>query len=384
MDALTHPPRASAREREQVVADFVRLCEIESPSRRERAMANAVTADLRSLGLDVEEDGSLGETGSDAGNLLARIPAPPGGRTILLCAHLDTVPLDAPVQVERTEEGLLRNHNDAILGADNKAAVAVILGVARRLLADGSAPVGLEILFTTCEELALAGAKAFDLGRLDADFGFVFDHASPIGELILAAPTYYSIEARFRGKAAHAGMAPEDGHNAIEAAAAAIASLRLGRLDEITTSNVGRIIGGTASNVVAERCSVQCEARSIDHDRAAAVAGEIVDAMTQAATDRACDVEIDVQELFRGFKLPRSATSVGIATRALEDVGIEPRPISTGGGSDANSFVARGFECLNLANGTEAAHQPDERVTVHALETMLDVALGLVRHSAAT
>jgi tripeptide aminopeptidase len=382
MEAMTHP-RASAHEREQLVSDFVRLCEIESPSRRERAIADAVTEDLRSLGLEVEEDASQPETGSDAGNLLARIPGPSGGRTILLCAHLDTVPLDAPVEVEQTEEGLIRNRNEAIVGADNKAAVAVILGVARRLMANGTPPVGLEILLTTCEELALAGAKAFDLGKLEADFGFVFDHASPIGELIVAAPTYFSVEARFHGKAAHAGLAPEDGHNAIEAAAAAIAALRFGRLDDITTSNVGRIIGGTASNVVAERCSVQCEARSIDHDRAAQVAGEIVDAMTQAGTDRACDVEIDVQELFRGFKLQKSATSVGIATRALEDLGIEPRHISTGGGSDANSFVARGFECLNLANGTEAAHQPDERVTVHALETMLDVALGIVHHSAA-
>ncbi|MEA2428968.1 MAG: tripeptide aminopeptidase [Thermoleophilaceae bacterium] len=382
MDALTYP-RAGAQEREQVVNDFVRLCEIESPSRRERTMADAVTADLRALGLEVHEDRSAAETGSDAGNLLARIPAPPGGRTILLCAHLDTVPLDAPVVVERTDEGVIRNRNDAIVGADNKAAVAVILGVARRLVAEGAPPVGLEILFTTCEELALAGAKAFDLAGLEAEFGFVFDHASPIGELIVAAPTYFSVEGRFHGKAAHAGLAPEQGHNAIEAAAAAIASLEFGRLDEHTTSNVGRIVGGTASNVVAERCGVQCEARSIDHERAAAVAGQIVDAMTQAATDRACDVEIDVQELFRGFKIPKSATTVAIAARALEDAGIEPLPISTGGGSDANSFVARGFECLNLANGTQAAHQPDERVTVHALETMLDVALGLVHHSAA-
>src|SRR3954454_11071669 len=328
---MTHP-RASTHEREQVVADFVRLCEIESPSRRERAMADAVTADLRALGLEVEEDASQAETGSDAGNLLARIPAPPGGRTILLCAHLDTVPLDAPVQVERTEEGLLRNRNEAIVGADNKAAVAVILGVARRLTADGSPPVGVEILFTTCEELALAGAKAFDLRLLEAELGFVFDHATPIGELIVAAPTYFSVKARFHGKAAHAGIAPEDGHNAIEAAAAAIASVRFGRLDDMTTSNVGRIIGGTASNVVAERCNVQCEARSIDHERAAQVAGDIVDAMTHAATDHAYDVEIDVQELVRGFKLPTRAASLGIASRGRGNRAMEPRPIATGGG----------------------------------------------------
>jgi tripeptide aminopeptidase len=380
VDTLTHP-RADAQEKSQLVDDFVRLCEIESPSRRERPMADALGADLRALGLEVDEDGSARETGSDAGNLLARIPGPDGARTILLCAHMDTVPLDAAVAVERSEEGVISNRNEAIVGADNKASVALILALARRF-ARGGAPVGIEILFTTCEELALAGAKAFDLGRLTADFGFVFDHATPIGELIVGAPTYFSVEARFRGKAAHAGLAPEDGHNAIEAAAAALASLRFGRIDDVTTSNVGRIVGGSASNVVAERCRVECEARSVEHERAAAVAGEIVDAMTQAATDRACDVEIDVQELFRGFRIPKSAATVAVASRALEEVRIEPSHIVTGGGSDANVFQARGFECLNVANGTEAAHQPDERVTVHALETMLDVALGIVQHSA--
>jgi tripeptide aminopeptidase len=379
--ALGPAPRASAAERERLVSEFVRLCEIESVSKRERPMADAVTRELRALDLEVTEDSSGAHTGSDSGNLLARIPAPPGGRTILLCAHLDTVPLDAPVEVEEVE-GVLQNRNDAILGADNKAAVAVILAAARRALADG-APAGIELLFTTCEELALAGAKAFDLGALRSEYGFVFDHASPIGELIMAAPSFFNIEGRFRGKAAHAGLCPEQGHSAIEAAAAAIAAMRWGRIDPQSTSNVGTIGGGTASNVVAERCTVQCEARSIDHERAGALATEIVDAMTEAASDRECDLEVCVDELFRSYRVARSSPPVAVASRALEGVGVEPRPITTGGGSDANVFQLRGFPCLNLANGTHAAHQPDERVTVDALETMLDVALGIVHHSAA-
>jgi tripeptide aminopeptidase len=105
--------------------------------------------------------------------------------------------------------------------------------------------------------------------------------------------------------------------------------------------------------------------------------------MTEAASDRECDLEIHVEELFRGYKVPRSAQAVEVATRALEDAGIEPQPISTGGGSDANAFQARGFQCVNLANGTKGAHQPDESVTVDALDTMLDVVVGIVRHSAA-
>jgi tripeptide aminopeptidase len=367
---------ASAEERERLLADFIRLCEIESPSGRERAMADAVSAELRGLGLDVEEDGTGPETGSDAGNLLARIPGPEGARTILLCAHLDTVPLAAPVEVLR-ENGVLTNRNEAILGADNKAAVATILAAARRLAREG-APVGVELLFTTCEERALRGADAFDRGRLRSEFGFVFDHASPIGELVVASPTYYRLEARFRGQAAHAGIRPEAGRNAIAAASRAVAAMRLGRLDDETTANVGRIEGGTAANVVAERCAVELEARSLDEARAGELVSEMVDAAAEAASDTDCDVETSVERLFRGYRLTRTAPAVEAAASALLATGIEPVYIATGGGSDANALIAAGLPVLNVANGTERNHEPTESVTVEALETMLDVTLAIV------
>jgi tripeptide aminopeptidase len=371
---------ASAAERERLLADFVRLCEIESPSRSERAVAQAVRAELEALGLAVEEDGSAAETGSECGNLFARIEGPPDSRTILLCAHLDTVPLAAPVEVQR-ENGVLTNRHDAILGADNKAAIATILAAARRLT-QTSSPVGVELLFTTCEELALAGAKAFDTARLHAEFGFVFDHASPIGEIVVASPTYYRLEADFRGKAAHAGIRPEDGHNAIAAAATAVAAMEIGRLDDATTANVGQIEGGTAANVVAERCHVVLETRSLDDARAGDVVSSMVDAISEAASDRECDVETTVERLFRGYKLARTAPVVEVAARALEGAGIEPVYINTGGGSDANALIAAGMPVLNVANGTEGNHQPDESVTVDALETMLDVTLAIVARSA--
>jgi tripeptide aminopeptidase len=290
------------------------------------------------------------------------------------------VPLAAPVEVAR-DDGVLRNRNEAILGADNKAAVSTILGAARRLVAEG-APVGIELLFTTCEELALAGAKAFDRGRLSSDFGFVFDHASPIGELIVATPTYYRLEADFRGKAAHAGIRPEQGRNAIAAAARAIAAMPLGRLDPETTANVGRIEGGSAANVVAERCLVELEARSVDDARAGELVQQLVDVASEAASDADCDVETAVECLFRGYRLARSSPPVVAAANAMAALGIEPSYVTTGGGSDANAFVAAGLPVLNVANGTEHNHEPDECVTVGALEQMLDVTLGIVAASA--
>jgi tripeptide aminopeptidase len=360
---------ASTEERERLLADFVRYCEIESPSGREREMADALSADLRELGLDVDED--------EAGNLLARIPGPERAPTVLLCAHMDTVPLDGPVEVV-SENGLLTNKHDAILGADNKAAIATIMGALRAVLREGKPACGVEVLFTVGEELALQGAKACDKSRLSSDFGYVFDHASPIGEIVLASPTYYSIEARFRGKAAHAGIRPEAGHNAIAAASRAVAAMQIGRLDHETTANVGRIQGGTNANVVAERCFVDLETRSLDDVRAGEVVSEMVDALAEAASDSECDIETSVERLFQSYRLPRTAPAVEVAAAALRDCDVEPTYINTGGGSDANVFIPAGLPVVNLANGTERNHQPDESVTVEALEKMLDVTVALL------
>jgi tripeptide aminopeptidase len=372
---------ASAEERRRLRDDFVRLCETESPSRSERGVADAITAELSALGLEVEEDRSAAQTGADAGNLLARVPGrEDGARTILLCGHMDTVPLAAPVEVV-LEGGFLRNRHEAILGADNKVAVATMLAVARRLARE-RARASVELLFTTCEERALAGAKAFDRSRLRADHGFVFDHASPVGELILAAPTYYGIAARFRGQAAHAGLSPEAGRSAVVAAASAIARLRLGRLDDETTANAGRIEGGVAANVVPEHCRVELEARSLDRERAGALVTEILDVLTDAAGAGECDLETEVEESFRGYRLTRTAEPVEAAAAALADLRIEPTYRSTASGSDAAVFNAAGLPCLNVADGSEDNHRPDERVSVEALETVLDLALGIVARSA--
>src|SRR4029079_8071185 len=172
---------------------FAELCRIPSPSWEEAACAEHVSAELRGMGLEVEAD--------EAGNLLARVRGR-AERTILLCAHLDTVPVTAPIDPVLVDDGW-ENANDGILGADNKAAVAMILEIARRCSVEGS-PVGLELLFTVAEEVGLQGAKRFDVGRLQSDFGYVFDHATPIGEIVTASPTLYRIEADFHGKSAHA------------------------------------------------------------------------------------------------------------------------------------------------------------------------------------
>jgi tripeptide aminopeptidase len=372
--------RATDAQRARLHETFAELCRIESPSRRERRCSDRVSADLRGIGLEVEEDDAGPKVGSDSGNLLARIPGA-GAESILFCAHLDTVPPPAAIEPVLVDGGW-ENANDGILGADNKAAVAVMLELARRLAAAPAPPVGIELLFTVCEEISLLGAKEFDVSRLHSGFGYVFDHASPIGQIVTSSPTYHRIIADFRGRAAHAGIRPEDGRSAIAAAAKAIAAMRLGRIDAQTTANVGTISGGTAANVVAERCRLEAEARSLDADRVEALVTEIVDHCNDAAGGAECDLDLTVERMFDGYRTKPSAPHTALAERALRACGYEPQPIVTGGGSDANAFEAAGFPCANLANGTERNHEPGERVSVDALEGMLEVAIALVDEAA--
>ncbi len=359
---------------------FVRLCEVASPTGSERAVADDLLAELRDLGVEVAEDGSAGPAQAGSGNLIARIPGERDG-WVMFAAHLDTVPHDGDIEVV-LDQGVYRSASDTILGADNKAAVTILAELAARH-ATAPPPLGLELVFTVAEEDGLRGAREVDLDGLRSSFGFVLDHASPIGEVITAAPTYKRLAAEFEGTEAHSGLRPEDGRSAIQAAAAAVSRMELGRLDEETTANVGVINGGTASNVVPGRCHVDGEARSLDDERASKTVGAMVDACTWAASQHECDVDVEVTEMFRGYRLPSKAQSVTIARIALERRGVEPRETATGGGSDANAFNAAGFETLLLANGTEANHTPEESVAAGRIVQMFGICEAVVEEAAA-
>jgi tripeptide aminopeptidase len=367
--------RSTEAERARLNELFAELCAIPSVSGSEAAVRDRVRALLDALGVASAVD--------DAGNTLARIGD--GAPGVLLCAHLDTVPHgDTPIEPVLVDEGW-ENARDAILGADNKAAVAVMLVAAERA-ARGDAPP-FELLLTVEEETALAGAKRFDVARLASPFGYVFDHATPIGEIVMASPTYYKLTAEFRGRAAHAGIRPEEGRSAILAAARAIAAMRLGRLDEQTTANIGHIEGGLpdATNVVAPRCTLLAETRSLDAGVAEAVVAEMVDRCHDAANDPECECDLDVtvERLFDGYRHKPASPAVLAAERALDACGYAPRHIVSGGAADTNAFAVNGFHTVCLANGTERNHEPTERVSVAALESMLDVTYALLEETRA-
>ncbi|MCB0877772.1 MAG: M20/M25/M40 family metallo-hydrolase [Thermoleophilia bacterium] len=370
-----------------VLHAFIDLCAIPSPARDEGRAATWCRGFLEGLGLEVEEDDAadtIPRGGAGCGNLYVRLPATPGatGTPIFLCAHLDTVALEddvVPVLEDRNGVLCVTNEREAILGGDNKAAVAVMLELVRELVESGEPHAGLEIVLTPCEEVGLLGAKAFDTTKLDAEFGYVFDHANDIGKIVFQAPSQVSIVATFTGVASHSGIAPEAGRSAIRAAADAIAAMPHGRIDGETTANVGLISGGTAVNIVPERCTLKAEVRSLDHDRAAAVTEDVLAAFTDAATRHGVDLDVQRRDEYRAYRFSEKHPVVAHAMRALEASGYEPKLVPCGGGSDANVFNVAGVPCANLPNGMRLIHTTDEYIEVRSLVEMLEVARNLVR-----
>jgi tripeptide aminopeptidase len=237
---------------------------------------------------------------------------------------------------------------------------------------------GLELVFTPMEEIGLRGAKRFDVSRLQAEFGYCYDHAAPIGQIVLAAPSQRTLRLTFRGRPSHSGMVPEQGRSAILAAARAIAAMPLGRIDPETTTNVGLIEGGVAGNIVPPLCVVSAEARSRSATRLSETVQAILDACTAAASETGCEVEAAVSSEYETYRFSGDERPVALAVRALAACGYEPGFIESGGGADANVFNAAGMPCLNMCNGAAEIHTSTEHISVADLEGMTEVTAALI------
>lgn len=361
----------------EVARLMARLCEIPSVSGHEDAVAEVVRAELRALGAEITEDDAAAVLPAGCGNIVARFAATAPGTAVLFGAHLDTVPQSGPIEVVE-HDGVLTNRHATILGGDNKSAVAALLVALRRVVQEGRPHAGIELLFTPCEEIGLRGAAHFDPNTLVAKYGFVYDHTGPVGGIVRSAPSLKKMEATFVGRTAHAGFEPEQGRSAIVAAAQAIARMPLGRIDAETTANIGTVTGGTATNVVAERCTITAECRSRDERALSGQLTAMLDALTWAATEFEVDLETQIRHETSGYRLSDKDPQVELATRALRACGHEPYPIDTGGGSDVNALLMNGFPAVNLCNAMVDVHTDRESIAIADLGRIVDVTLAIV------
>ena len=355
---------------ERIIDEFLELVKIPSPSGGEREMADVLKKKLKGLGLSAREDGAGAGFGGNAGNLLAVLPASPGmenREAVLFSAHMDRVPNGDEIRPVFTGDGRLTSDGTTILAADDLAGVCAVLDGLRRVR-EKNVPHGrVEILFTVSEELGLRGAKNFDYSQLCAKHGYCLDSSGRLGRVVTAAPAIDKLHIRVSGKSAHAGASPEKGINAIRAAAAFLAGVRDGRLDEESTANYGIVRAGKATNVICDLAEITGEARSRDPAKLRAYEEYAENFLKESVRVFGAQAQLRVEENHGAFRVPAEDRSVVLACRALKNLGIAPYPEAGGGGMDANLMNGHGIAAVGIATGYEKNHTEQEELFLQDL-----------------
>ncbi len=349
---------------QRMIDQLLELVQIDSPSGKEGAVAKRLEEILTSLGMTVTFDNVGEKVGTETGNLIATLKGTATGTPILFSAHMDTVQQPGESVTPLVEDGIIKSDGTTILGSDDKAGIAAFIE-ALRVIKENNLPHGdLQAVFTIWEEGGLFGSRYLDYDLVKAKSAFVLDSGGPIGSVTNQGPAQDKIEAVFKGKAAHAGVAPEEGISAIMMAARAISNMNLLRIDPETTANIGIIEGGKATNIVTPEVKIVGEARSLNNDKLDAQTAHMVDAMEEAAAALGGTVDIKTERLYTAFKVEKDTPLVKKVEEVFAAMGIEPTIEASGGGSDTNHFNNNGVPSLNLSVGMNKPHTLEENIHI--------------------
>ncbi|QIZ76100.1 M20/M25/M40 family metallo-hydrolase [Ferrimonas lipolytica] len=351
----------TAINQDRLVNHFIELVKIDSESRNEKQIAETLTEQLGALGFAVTRLPVAAEL-SNGFNIYAKLAGELNGSVLMSC-HMDTV---APgIGIEPViEDGIIRSAGDTILGGDDKSGIAAIMEAVRVIKESGNAHKTLELAFTVFEEGGLHGSKNFDMSVVNSSEAIVLDSGGPIGTIITVAPGQQNLKVTIKGKPAHAGLAPEEGVNALTVAADAISQMKLSRIDAETTANIGVVNGGQATNIVMPELFIEAEARSLNDDKLSAQVAHMVSTFEAAAEKHGAQINIETERSYNAYNIDDKDPLVSDIQAAFSQCGVTPLLQSTGGGSDANIFNEKGLKTVNLSTGMAKVHTTEEYIAV--------------------
>lgn len=364
--------------KQRLINEFLSLVQIDSETKHERVIADVLIDKFRELGVDVEEDDSQEVTGHGAGNLICTLPGTEANcEPIYFTAHMDTVVPGKNIKPS-IEGDYIVSDGTTILGADDKAGIAAILE-AIRTIQESNLPHGdLQFIITVGEESGLVGAKALNKDKIKAKFGYALDSNGTVGDIIVAAPSQAKLTVNIQGKTAHAGVEPEKGISAITLAAKAISNMKLGRIDDETTANIGRFAGGKQTNIVCDHVEIIAEARSLKENKLAKQVEHMKETFENTAKKLGGHADVKVDIMYPQFSQQKDDQVVKVAEKAAEKLGLTSRLLTSGGGSDANIFAGAGIPTVNLAVGYEEIHTTNERMPINELVNITKLVTAII------
>ena len=366
---------------------LLELVRIDSHSREEREVAQRIKSYCEELGAEVFIDDAGERVGGNTGNVIARFPGTiPQAEAVMMSAHMDTVVPGKGVKPV-VEGDIIRSDGTTVLGGDDKSGCSVIIETIRTLQERNIPHAPIDAVFSICEEVGLLGAKHMDLSKVRAKYGIVFDSDDP-GFLFTKGPSANHLEFEIYGLESHAGVAPEEGISAIRIAAEAIAGMKLGRIDEETTANIGIIRGGEATNIITNYVYLKGEARSLDDAKLEAQCRHMVECFGEAAGRYEVTVaghttrgraEARVEREYYAMDVSDDSRVVRLVKGAASRLGLSVETMASGGGCDANIFNRRGIECANLGTGMRAIHTVKEWLDVKDMYASANMTVEIMR-----
>ena len=355
--------------KDRLLNTFLDLVQIDSISLREKKMSDAVCSLLKREGLEPFVDDIASTIQGETGNVICHLKGDASQPSIMLCAHLDTVEPGLGKK-PRVSDGYVYSDGNTVLGSDDIAGVSIIIESLRALIESGEKHGDIWAVFTVAEEIGLLGSKNINVEELGIkpDYCFVLDSGGSIGTADIKGPFQNQIKMIFKGKAAHAGLEPEKGVNAIKVAARAVDKMPSGRISSDTTSNVGIISGGRATNIVCDEVIVEAEVRSLVKKNVENISREMSDC-AKAAVEfyPGSSVDIQIEEAYPGFNIKESEPIIELFKKACNKVGIKYNLVATGGGSDTNILNGKGITTINVSVGMDLVHTNEERIKLRIL-----------------
>jgi tripeptide aminopeptidase len=359
---------------ERLIELFIKIAKIEALSTKEKPVANFIINFLSEYTLDVTEDNSSNSSNSNTGNIICKKGE---GGDFLLLSHMDTARttknLNPVILSDRITSG-----GETVLGVDNRVGIAVILYTIEKLNKQKIVHKDYTAAFTTCEETTLLGSKNLEVNG-SIKMGFVLDSAFRPGTFINSASGAMGFEVKIIGKATHSALDPEGGINAIEVAAKAISKIKQGRIDSDTTVNLGTIKGGSATNVIPEQVEVNGEVRSFNTNKIKIIVENIKNCFETEAEKLSGKVIFKSDWEFMPYTVLKDDDVFRETSDILKKVGLDPKPVSSLSGSDANSLNSMGIKAVNLGIGAQNPHSNDEFILLEDLYKTAEIVMELIK-----
>ena len=346
---------------QRLINHFIELIKINSESRNEKAIAETLAEQLGELGFSVHRL-PVPKAISNGFNIYARLDGNIND-TIAISCHMDTVNPGNYIE-PMIENGVIRSKGDTILGGDDKSGIAAVMEAVRCIQADNRDHKTIELAFTVHEEGGLQGSKLFDMSYITANKAIVLDSGGAIGAIVTTAPGQQSLRITITGKPAHAGLAPEEGINALTVAADAITNMHLSRIDEETTANIGVVQGGQVTNIVMPSLYLAAEARSLNNTKLEHQTAHMIETFEHAAAKHGAKISIESNRSYNAYHIEDNDPHVQSIMAVFTSIGLTPFTKSTGGGSDANVFNGNGLKTVNISTGMSKVHTTEEFITV--------------------